>query len=263
MKKFLKANGFTLAEVLITLAIIGVVAAIAIPSVISNSQQTEFKTGLRKAVSVLNQAITMNMALDGETPYDNKDTYHYLQKHMAIIKSTLALPYQYQFRGQNSSNLTAGTNAAFYTTDGMRFEMDDVRGASDSIAANMPQLHESGSRVCVLAVNYNKNNDDGSTSRVYESPCGGCGSYGLSHNPNNTTKVPCLLMVDVNGDRKPSPPNASCTSSTDACYSKNIIKYPAPDSKTVSDIFAIMITEDRAVPFGVVSQKAMYQAQKK
>ena len=34
-------NAFTLAEVLITLAIIGVVAAISIPSVISNSQQQE------------------------------------------------------------------------------------------------------------------------------------------------------------------------------------------------------------------------------
>ena len=32
-------KAFTLAEVLITLAIIGVVAAISIPSVISNSQQ--------------------------------------------------------------------------------------------------------------------------------------------------------------------------------------------------------------------------------
>ena len=47
MKRFKK--GFTLAEVLITLAIIGVVAAIAIPSVISNTQQQEFKTGLKKS----------------------------------------------------------------------------------------------------------------------------------------------------------------------------------------------------------------------
>lgn len=70
MKYNLKSNlkkGFTLAEVLITLAINGVVAAISIPSVISNTQQQEFRTGLRKAVSVLNSAITMNMALEGET----------------------------------------------------------------------------------------------------------------------------------------------------------------------------------------------------
>ena len=55
-------KGFTLAEVLITLAIIGIVAALTIPSVISNYQQQEFKTGLKKAVSVLNEAIQTNIA---------------------------------------------------------------------------------------------------------------------------------------------------------------------------------------------------------
>ena len=81
-----RLKGFTLAEVLITLAIIGVVAAISIPSVISNTQQQEFKTGLRKAVSVLNSAITMNMAIDGESPYDNANLFGYLQKHMAVME---------------------------------------------------------------------------------------------------------------------------------------------------------------------------------
>ena len=84
---FMKAKAFTLAEVLITLAIIGVVAAISIPSVISNTQQQEFKTGLKKAASVLNSAITMNMAVDGESPYDNADLFNYLQRHMNIIST--------------------------------------------------------------------------------------------------------------------------------------------------------------------------------
>ena len=83
-----RLRGFTLAEVLITLAIIGVVAAISIPSVISNSQQQEFKTGLRKAVSVLNSAITMNMAIDGESPYDNANLMGYMMKHMSVMSST-------------------------------------------------------------------------------------------------------------------------------------------------------------------------------
>ena len=92
MKKIKKA--FTLAEVLITLAIIGVVAAISIPSVIANVNQQEYKTGLRKAVSVLNSAITMNVALDGETPYSLSAETHgeyglfnYLQRHMSVIES--------------------------------------------------------------------------------------------------------------------------------------------------------------------------------
>ena len=115
----MKKRAFTLAEVLITLAIIGVVAAISIPSVISNSQQQEFKTGLRKAVSVLNSAITMNMALDGETPYDNHNLFDYLQRHMNVIKSTTDLrTYFYTI----STDKSPQANAAFYTVDGMRFE---------------------------------------------------------------------------------------------------------------------------------------------
>lgn len=57
--------GFTLAEVLITLGIIGVVAAMTIPTLMNQTGQAEFRTGFKKAVSVLNQAITMNVALDG------------------------------------------------------------------------------------------------------------------------------------------------------------------------------------------------------
>ena len=78
-------------EVLITLAIIGVVAAVSIPSVISNSNQQQYKTGLKKAVSVLNSAITMGMAKEGVSPYDLSADYRlfdYLQKHMNVLKST-------------------------------------------------------------------------------------------------------------------------------------------------------------------------------
>ena len=238
-------KAFTLAEVLITLAIIGVVAALTIPSVISNTQQQEFKTGLRKAVSVLNQAITMNMALDGETPYDNKDTFNYLIRHMSVLKTTSRLPYQYTFRGLGNTHAT-GYNAGFYTTDGMRFEMDDSAGGGQV----GPKLHESDVKTCMLSWNANATTH-----------CGGCGSYGLNNNPNGTTKPPCLILVDVNGDRKPSPSNVNCNDST--CAQSNFYTYPKPDSKTVTDIFAIMITEDRAVPFGVVAQRAMYQAQNK
>lgn len=59
-----KRFGFTLAEVLITLGIIGVVAAMTIPTLMNQTGSAEFKTGFKKVVSTLNQAITMNVALD-------------------------------------------------------------------------------------------------------------------------------------------------------------------------------------------------------
>jgi len=49
--------GFTLAEVLITLGIIGVVAAMTIPTLISNYQEKAYKTQYKKIFSELNQAM--------------------------------------------------------------------------------------------------------------------------------------------------------------------------------------------------------------
>ena len=59
-----KRFGFTLAEVLITLGIIGVVAAMTIPTLISNTNGAQFKSAYKKALSTLNQAILMNIALE-------------------------------------------------------------------------------------------------------------------------------------------------------------------------------------------------------
>ena len=57
---------FTLAEVLITLAIIGVVAAMTIPSLVQKYQERETVTRVKKAYSVLNSAYKMALASEGE-----------------------------------------------------------------------------------------------------------------------------------------------------------------------------------------------------
>ncbi|MBQ3641581.1 type II secretion system protein [bacterium] len=54
--KTLVNNGFTLAEVLITLAIIGVVAAITMPIIMTNAKNHEYVNRLKKAYSVLKQS---------------------------------------------------------------------------------------------------------------------------------------------------------------------------------------------------------------
>lgn len=60
----MRRQGFTLAEVLITLGIIGVVAAMTIPTLISNTNGAQFKSAYKKALSSLNQAVLMNVALE-------------------------------------------------------------------------------------------------------------------------------------------------------------------------------------------------------
>jgi len=55
--RFLKQCAFTLAEVLITLVIIGVVAALTIPTLVNNYQKTEYLTALKKAYAGFNQVL--------------------------------------------------------------------------------------------------------------------------------------------------------------------------------------------------------------
>jgi prepilin-type N-terminal cleavage/methylation domain-containing protein len=68
IRKIVKA--FTLAEVLITLLIIGVVASLVIPSLINNTQEAEFKVAAKKAYAEISQVINQ-MKLDKGTlmPY--------------------------------------------------------------------------------------------------------------------------------------------------------------------------------------------------
>ncbi|MBE7706541.1 MAG: type II secretion system protein [Cyanobacteria bacterium SIG30] len=54
-----RLKAFTLAEVLITLAIIGVVAALTIPAVVANYKKTEIETQLKSTYSILSNALNL------------------------------------------------------------------------------------------------------------------------------------------------------------------------------------------------------------
>ena len=57
MKKIIKNKAFTLAEVLITLTIIGVIAALTIPNIVSNYQKQSTLSAFKKSYAVLNVAL--------------------------------------------------------------------------------------------------------------------------------------------------------------------------------------------------------------
>lgn len=61
----MKKSGFTLAEVLITLAIIGVVATLTLPALMTNTGEQQYKTGLKKGINTLTEAGQMSSAMAG------------------------------------------------------------------------------------------------------------------------------------------------------------------------------------------------------
>ena len=67
-------KGFTLAEVLITLGIIGVVAAMTIPTLVSKSQQRQHVVAWRKAYAEIYHALRL-MQADEAQPEDFVDSF--------------------------------------------------------------------------------------------------------------------------------------------------------------------------------------------
>lgn len=75
---FGKQRGFTLAETLITLVIIGIIAAIVIPLAISHYQWKQYRAGALKALSYINQIANLYQPLEGTNPlcgYWEKNPY--------------------------------------------------------------------------------------------------------------------------------------------------------------------------------------------
>ena len=60
-------RAFTLAEVLITLVIIGVIAAITVPTLMNNYQKNKYLTQLKHSYSLLSNGFKLAMAKDGVT----------------------------------------------------------------------------------------------------------------------------------------------------------------------------------------------------
>lgn len=59
-------HAFTLAEVLITLGIIGIVAAMTLPSLITSNRNKQLEAGLKRSYSLIQQALDMYQAETGE-----------------------------------------------------------------------------------------------------------------------------------------------------------------------------------------------------
>ena len=84
-------NAFTLAEVLINLAIIGIIAALTIPSLINSYKKVQLKSQLNKTYSSLSQGVNMIYAETGlpVTParYSKAGSFYKdLMKYMRVAK---------------------------------------------------------------------------------------------------------------------------------------------------------------------------------
>lgn len=86
----MQKQGFTLAEVLITLGIIGVIAAMTLPALINQTQGKELETGFKKAYSVIQAAFNQMSYDEGQVinaaNYPEREFMPVFKKYFQVSK---------------------------------------------------------------------------------------------------------------------------------------------------------------------------------
>ena len=127
-----KRFGFTLAEVLITLGIIGVVAAMTMPTLMNQTNGAQYKTAYKKALSAMSQAVVLNVALDDYNMADTDNTVagqnfiDIFKNRMNVVKTadgtlgyTVLTPDASS--GASADNFTSAQNYTLFFNDGIAF----------------------------------------------------------------------------------------------------------------------------------------------
>lgn len=215
---------FTLAEVLITLGIIGVVAAMTIPTLMTNLTAARYTSKFKKGISTLSQAVRLNKANYG-WDYSGVNIGcggNNFQTHTADrIQSACAI---------FNSNLTG--IAGFYREDtikqmfGYKFNGSTV-GISNSSQQYTVYALSDGTLI-------------GFRSLSFSSGCSLELGERLATKLTDGTLQKCTGFIDVNGFNKPNE-ETKCTKGT---TTKNTDAYCVVENKDIKDVFPIVFHDD-------------------
>lgn len=118
---FKRIVGFTLAEVLITLGIIGIVAAITIPTLMQKKAEQETVSMLKKEYSVLSQAYAMAVQDNGSTPDQWISSATLLDAQSALDIANKLAPY---LKVVNNCGHNAGCVPFYKDSNGISSDWD-------------------------------------------------------------------------------------------------------------------------------------------
>ena len=235
-----KRFGFTLAEVLITLGIIGVVAAMTIPNLIANTNSAKFSSQFKKTLATLNQAALMAQAqydinfasLDTSTDGVLEHPEH-KSSLGALLNGTLSGGTLYT----NMDDLTldkSGSSVKY--VDSVSLVTDFIDNQMDRayiMADGSMFVFASDAKACTIQRGLNDDNTDMISLKALE-----CYGYidvnGLSL-PNK--EVSCSYTTDANTGKGTASVNPSS-----ACVIKK------GDSRAVTDIFPVVFHDGTVEP---------------
>ena len=162
-------NGFTLAEVLITLVIIGVIASMTIPTLMNNTNKQKYVSRLTKAYSTLKQGLNSIWQNNGVSPGD----YEFLKTIDLIDELAKVVAVQNKFNTIQEFTGETISQKYRYLSGGSLTGMTDAKGIVTSDGQIITYLRYTSGAL-----------------------------YGLS--TEDSENVIGRFFVDVNGDKKPN-----------------------------------------------------------
>lgn len=243
MKKY-TSPGFTLAEVLITLGIIGVVAAITIPTLIANIQGSRYRNQFKKVISTLSQAARMS---------DTQYNFDYAGVYQPCANPKTDHP-------ENIRSICALINGTIKGTTYSRFEDLKINGTNKKYKIKA---------ISGVGQDYNNDNQhtytlsDGTLIIIHTNfgiytPCTkGIGTI-LKDDYSATVDglSACTMLIDVNGTTLPNT-EVSCTTGSNELKDNNIC---IVKNKDITDIFPVRVHDGVVEPATPASRYVLQSA---
>ena len=226
-------TAFTLAEVLITLGIIGVVAAMTIPTLISNTNGAQFKTAYKKALSTLNQAVLMNIAMD------DTDFSTIIAENSATTVSGTKLSEMLNERLQSATEITdtyfqTGTDGTtkVYPALAIKYEHECVGDTDTLCKKDDNTTYETDGTIITI----DKDVTPDANWEVFSFADGTSFGYNGLASKCSSINETCVGFIDVNGSAGPNTP-IDCSSGT--ATEGQTEEITECDASKITDIFPV------------------------
>ena len=249
--------GFTLAEVLITLGVIGIVAAMTIPTLIANNQSQKFRSQFKKTLSTLNQAVKMNVA-QYEFDFSSACGYVYYDYHAECYSGKDANPTQHKsFIAIANGNLSGGSlsDIVIYPSTSPSGIINEETSPNTTVTYYNVKTAFNNSPMIDTPSTYVLS--DGSyaflPANVDIGDCTLPNGISLSDalNSNTVSTGLCIGYIDVNGPNLPNT-EVNCIDGYTTSYDLN--EPCEVDNKSIGDVFPVVFYDGTVAPASNAAQ---------
>lgn len=187
-------SAFTLAEVLVTVGIIGVVAALTVPNIMDNYQKEAQATQLRKVVNDFSNSVDMLITEEGKTKlahtslYTSEDVDAFIKSKFKVIKECEANASSGCFATQDYRAIN-GAASKTYNCSGKSYVLANSAAVCVSVEGKLPTVSKAEATEGVV------------TSPLLPGGATSTPSVDLDIDPGDPR---IMIQVDTNGTEKPN-----------------------------------------------------------